>query len=67
MANPRVREVGRLDDFHGARLVVGVDYDTVTIGYGHTVWCIDADKISDLIDLLRAAAVATLLPGNDDE
>lgn len=33
MADPYVRQVGTVSDLDGARLVVGVDYDTVTLGY----------------------------------
>jgi hypothetical protein len=34
MADPFVRELGRVEDIDGAALAVGVDYDTVSIG-GH--------------------------------
>lgn len=30
-----VREIGRVTDMDGVELVVGVDYDAVTIGYEH--------------------------------
>lgn len=33
MSNPMVREVGRIEDIDGSKLVVGVDLDSVTIGY----------------------------------
>lgn len=32
--DPYVREVGRLEDGQGRILIVGVDYDTVTLGLG---------------------------------
>jgi hypothetical protein len=31
MADPLVRETGRIEDMDGGVLIVGVDYDTVTI------------------------------------
>jgi hypothetical protein len=32
MAEPFVREIGRVEDIDGDPCVIGVDYDTVTIG-----------------------------------
>src|SRR5262249_26560390 len=32
MADPSVREIGRVEDMDGTPVVIGVDYDTVTIG-----------------------------------
>ena len=50
MADPYVREVGRLVAMDGKPLVVGVDYDTVTIGpsaYTEPIWRLTQDQADD--------------------
>lgn len=52
MANPHVYEVGRAEDIDGMAPIVGVDYDTVTIG-GHRF---ALEQLWKLVGLLAQAA-----------
>jgi hypothetical protein len=48
--DPYVREVGRLVAMDGVPLVVGVDYDTVTIGpssYTEPIWRLTREQVDD--------------------
>lgn len=64
MANPNVKLIGDLTDFHGRIVAVGTDYDAVTIN-GLTF---DPAQLPELIKLLIAAALAAggpAIPGYD--
>lgn len=51
MSDRYVREIGRVEDMDGRPLVVGVDYDTVTIG----VHCFTAGQIEEVAQFIVRA------------
>lgn len=57
--NPFVREIGRLEDSQGRIVIVGVNYDTVTLRTLHTRTSgaveLDSAKVEELAQLLVAA------------
>jgi hypothetical protein len=57
MADPLVREIGRIEDMDGVPLAVGVDRGTVTIGMGDddTPWQLTVEQADDLAGLLITA------------
>ena len=55
MADPRVRELGRMTSLDGMPVVIGVDYDSVTIhagefvsGGGIRLECVQAEEFARL-------------------
>lgn len=52
MADPWFREIGTVEDIDGRRLVVAIDYDTVTIGD----YRFDRDRLNQLLVLQLTAA-----------
>jgi hypothetical protein len=57
MADPRVRLVGQVEDsLDGMVLIVGVDYDTVTLGSGLTRWRFSCAQVEELARHIVAAS-----------
>lgn len=57
-SDPRVRELGQVDDIDGQALSVGVDYDTVTLGlaeFGRT-WRFTRAQVLELMGQLFEAS-----------
>jgi hypothetical protein len=58
MADPRVRDIGSVEDFEGAQLVVGVDFDTVVLrepGQMGKTWRLESAAAGEFGQLLIAA------------
>ena len=75
MADPRVREVGRMTDLDGMPVVIGVDYDSVTIhagefvsGGGIRLESVQADEFASLFvaGCWQAAAQSALMAEEAD-
>ena len=56
MSDPNVRELGRVTDIDDAALIVGVDYDTVSVGavFGYS-WRLDLAQAEEFARLFVSA------------
>jgi hypothetical protein len=56
MADPYVREIGRVEDIDGLRLVVGIRSGTVTLGFaGEARWKLPVEVADELAAMLITA------------
>ena len=54
--DPRVREVGRVEDMEGIWLTVGVSYDCVTLGAPDRPFIFTRAQVEELAHLIVAAS-----------
>lgn len=53
--DPRVRQVGRFEDMHGTTVIVGVDYDAITVSVGLTPATLTRAQAEEFAQLFIAA------------